>query len=169
MMINISEIWTLILLLTNLTIQTQIGREMMHLEMQMNHKFGEEMKLLPPLLFLLGYFLIGWAVIWILVMVLSRGDPKFAGKVGFHYGIWICAYLPIAISGTIALARLKGDYRKNIIVVIISLMAVLVVMFISFFFNHWAVLLVEYFSFAIGFWFLVRTTNKHIERSEKRS
>ena len=122
------------------------------------------MKLFAPFLFLFGYFLGGWGVIWILVMLLDRGDPKFAGAVGFYYGIWVCVYLPIAIAGTITLARMKGSYRRKIFVAIVSLIAVLVVMFISFFANiNWLIILVEYISFGIAFWLLERTPNKRME------
>ncbi|QDV19081.1 hypothetical protein Pan153_37440 [Gimesia panareensis] len=118
------------------------------------------MKQSGPLLFLSGYFLVGWVVVWILVMLLDRGDPKFAGKVGFHYGIWISVYFPIAITGTIALTRMKGSSIRRIIVTMLSLLAVLVVMFFSVFNNiDWLMLLVEYIGFAIAFWLLARSSN----------
>ena len=122
--------------------------------------FGEGMKLLPPVLFSLGYFLGGWVAIWLLVIALEREDPKFAGDVGFYYGLWICAYLPIAIMGAIALTRMAGGFRRRLLAAVVCLLAVLAVMFSSYYLDaHWPFLLVEYIGFGVGFWLLVKRTN----------
>ncbi len=117
------------------------------------------MKLLPPALFTLGYFLGGWIVIWLLVMILGRGDPKFPEAMGFYYGIWIFFYLPIAAMGMIFFAKMVGAFWKRMIVAGIGLLAVLVVMFFSFYLDaYWPVLFLEYFGFGVGFWLLTKTT-----------
>lgn len=119
------------------------------------------MKLLPPVLFSLGYFLGGWVAIWLLVIAMERGDPKFSGDVGFYYGLWICFYLPIAIMGAIALVRMAGGFRERLIAAVVCLSAVLAVMFFSFYLNaQWPVLLVEYLGFGVGFWLLAKRTTK---------
>ncbi len=115
------------------------------------------MKQLPPLLFALGYLLGGFGVIWLLVMIFNRGDPKFSEAVGFYYGLWIFFYLPIAIAGTIALTRMVRGFRARMIAAVAILFAVLVAMFISFYFNvKVPLLLAEYLVFGVSFWFLAR-------------
>jgi len=124
------------------------------------------MKLVAPLLFLLGYFPGGYAVIWTLVMLLKKGDPKFAEAVGFYYGIWIAAYLPIAIIGTIALFQITGELRKRVVTALLSVAAVLMAMFASLYFDiHWAVLVIEYLIFGFGFWILVKRAAPIVVRS----
>lgn len=132
----------------------------------MTQTFGEEMKQLPPVLFAIGYFLGGWGVIWILVMLLKRADPKFSEAVGFYYGLWICFYFPIAIMGTIALAKMSGEVNRRLVAASISLVAVLSAMFVSFYWDaHLTVLLIEYLAFAVGFWLLARSKNNDTEQA----
>jgi len=101
------------------------------------------------------------------VMILHRADPKFSEPeaVGFYYGLWICFYLPVAIMGTIALARMAGKLRSRLAVTFASLAAVLCAMFLSFYLDvHFTVLLIEYLVFAICFWLLGRSKHNHRTR-----
>jgi len=115
------------------------------------------MRQLPPVLFAFGYFLGGWAAIWILVMILDRADPKFSEAVGFYYVLWISYYLPIAIPGTIALVRMSGGFSRRLAASLISLVVVISAMFASLYLDaHFTVLLLEYVAFAVGFRFVER-------------
>jgi hypothetical protein len=115
------------------------------------------MRELSPILFFIGYLLGGWGVIWLLVMVLGKSDVKFSEAVGFYYGLWILFYLPIAIMGAIALARMSVGERLSLVVTLLSLLAVLVAMFVSFHQDvDIGVLLFENLVFGAIFWFLAK-------------
>ncbi len=124
------------------------------------------MKRLPLALFFSGYLLGGWVVIWLLVMVLGRGDVKFSKAVGFYYGIWIFYYLPIAVTGAMFLAKMSGPFWKRMIAAGLGLSAILVAMFFTFYLDaHWTILLAEYFGFGVSFWLLTKTAAK-IEKAD---
>jgi hypothetical protein len=115
------------------------------------------MRSVAPILFLFGYFLGGMCLIWLLVMELKQADPKFVDAFELYYQIWIAAYLPVAIMGTIASARMGRTIGLQITLSAASLGMVMSAMFLSFHYDtEVPSLFVQYAVFAILFWVLTR-------------
>ena len=106
-----------------------------------------------PALFLLGYFLGGYAVIFYLVVVQKIADQKFIEAVELYYPFWIGVYSPMAVLGTIISLRTGKTLRQRNLLTTAFLFSILTAIFISYLFDaNWVALLAQYVLFSVLFY-----------------
>ncbi|NBB79126.1 MAG: hypothetical protein GVY36_06715 [Verrucomicrobia bacterium] len=107
------------------------------------------MKLVISALYVLGYLVLSFAVVWFGIIEMDAADPKLKRAVSIYYPIWTIFYAPVAVLGLVFTLRRK---IKNEIILfgLFSLLSTAVAQLISLLMDaYWPVILAEFIGFLL--------------------